>query len=183
MAELFLGLGATLFGGGAAAAGTAAAGTAAATASTGISAATILQGAATVLGVVSAIGAGNAQAAEAEAAAADAETEQALETLQGIDRRTQTRKALIDAVGSIDGAYAASGVDLSVGTVAQARREAFRDADFATATAGNTEIGRGARLSERAARYRAAAKRHRIGGIVDGLSAGAGGFKSILDQV
>lgn len=148
----------------------------------GFSLASVLQGTATVLGVVSSIAAGNADAERLEAEAADAEAEKALETLQGIDRSVQTRKALIDAVGSIDAAYAASGIDLSVGTVAEARGEAYREADAAIGTSGNTQITRTARLSERAASYRSAAKRARRAGWIDGLTGAAGSVASMLDR-
>ena len=143
---------------------------------------TVLQGTATVLGIVSAVNAGNADAFALEQQAADADMEQSIETLRGIERSTQTRKALLEATGAIDAAYAASGIDLSVGTVAQARNEAFREADFAQATAANTEITRTSRLAERAASYRSAAKRARRAGVYEGLMRGAQGFASMAGR-
>lgn len=148
----------------------------------GFSLASVLQGTATVLGVVSSIAGGNADAERMEAEAADANAEQALETLQGIDRRTQTRKALIDAVGAQDAAYAASGIDLSAGTVVEARNEAYREADAALGTAGNTEITRNSRLSERAANYRTSAKRARRSGWIDGLTGGLSSAASMFGR-
>lgn len=164
-----------LFGGGAAA-GTAAAGAAAgagaAAAGTGISLASILQGTATVLGVVSAIGAGNAEATQNELAANDADAEQATETLNGIQRRTSIRKQMADALGAQDVAYAASGVDLSFGTAKEARTDAYREADLGLTSATSTEQSRVSRLAERAASYRAAAKTSRRMGIFNALSGG-----------
>lgn len=157
-------------------------GAAAGAAGGGFSLASVLQGTATVLGVVSSIAGGNADAERLEAEAADADAEQALETLQGIDRRTQTRKALIDAVGSMDAAYVASGIDLSAGTVVEARNEAYREADAALGTAGNTELTRTSRLSERAASYRTMAKRARRAGWVGGLMGGMNSAASMLQR-
>lgn len=177
----------SLFGGGAAAAGTAAtagAATAGATAGvfgSGLSLASILQGTATVLGVVSAIGAGNANAEQAELAASDADSEQNLETLQGINRRSSIRRQMADALGAQDTAYAASGVDLSFGTAGQARKDAFRDADLALDTATGTEQTRVSRLVERAASYRAQAKQARRAGFINGLIGGAKGFAALAD--
>ena len=162
--------------------GATAAATGATAAGGGFSLASVLQSTATVLGIVSSISAGDADAARYEAQAADAEAEQALETLQGIDRSTQTRKALLEATGAIDTAYAASGIDLSVGTVAQARGEAYREADFAIASEGNTQINRQARLSERAGSYRSMAKRARRAGWMDGFTGALPQAASLLDR-
>ncbi|MDG4894619.1 hypothetical protein P9272_13660 [Mesorhizobium sp. WSM4976] len=162
----------SLFGGGAAAGGAAAAGAGAgaAAAGSGISLASILQGTATVLGVVSAIGAGNAEAAQNELAASDAEGEQQVETLQGINRRASIRKQMADALGAQDVAYAASGVDLSFGTAKAARTDAYREADLALTSDSSTELTRVSRLAERARNYRAMAKAARTGGIINALS-------------
>lgn len=158
--------------------GGAAAGTAAATAGSGISLASILQGTATVLGIVSTIGAGYAEADQAEAAAIDAEMEQSTETLQGISRRTSIKQAMMDALGAQDVAYAASGVDLSFGTARQARTDAYRETDLALTTSTGTEMTRIARLQERAKNYRTAAKQARLGGWLGGISKGIGGYLS-----
>lgn len=147
-----------------------------AAAGSGISLASILQGTATVLGVVSAIGAGDAEAAQAEMAASDAESEQSIETLQGINRRTSIKRQMADALGAQDVAYAASGVDLSFGTARAARKDAYREADLGLSTSTGTEMTRVSRLAERAANYRSAAKTARrmsylnaFGGAADNL--------------
>lgn len=190
MASVLLGGLASLFGGGGAAAGATAAGTAAAgaagvaapVAASGLSLSSILQGTATVLGVVSSIAAGNAEATQAELAASDAEAEKPLENLQGIQRRSSIKKQLAAAIGAQDVAYAASGVDLSVGTAAQARNDAFREADTALAVDAGTQETRLSRLTERAANYRLAAKQARRGGYLNGLIGGAQGFASIFGR-
>lgn len=179
MVALFTGLVGLLGGGGAAGATAGAAGGAAAS---GISLASILSGTATVLGVVSAIGAGNAEADALKAQAADADREQNLETLQGIQRRASIKRAMADAVGAQDVAYAASGVDLSFGTAAAARQDTYREADLALTMDNGTEQTRVARLAERAANYRSAAKRARAAGFVNGLIGGAKGAASILER-
>lgn len=187
MVEVLLGGLTSLFGGGAAATGAAAGTWAAANAggavaaSSGLSLASILQGTATVLGVVSSIGAGNANAAQMELAASDAEAEQNIETLQGINRRTSIRKQMAEAIGAQDVAYAASGVDLSFGTAGAARRDAYREADLALTTATGTEQSRISRLVERAANYRAQAKQARRAGLISGLTGAATGFAKLFD--
>lgn len=172
-------LGALGIGGGAAATGAAAgaATTGAAAAGSGISLASILQGTATVLGVVSAIGAGNAEGTQNELAASDAEAEQGQETLQGINRRTSIKKQMAAALGAQDVVYAGSGVDLSFGTAKAARTDAYREADLGLTTATGTEMSRVSRLAERAASYRAAAKSARRLGIFNALS---GGLDNVL---
>jgi hypothetical protein len=145
-----------------------------AAASTGISLAGILQGTASVLGLVSAISAGAAEGEALELQAKDAEREQNLETLQDIERRGSIKQAMVDALGAQDVAYAASGLDLTFGTARQARSDAFREADLALTSSAGTTTTRLSRLAERAANYRSAAKRARIGGFISGL----GGFAS-----
>lgn len=181
--QVLLAIPAALGFGGATAGATAAgaAGTAAA-AGSGISLAGILQGTATVLGIVSAIGAGNAEASQAEMAASDAESEQSLETLQGINRRTSIKKQLADALGAQDVAYAGSGVDLSFGTAKAARSDAYREADLGLSTATGTEMTRISRLAERAASYRAQAKTARRMGIFNALSGGVDNLLSFSER-
>lgn len=164
----------TLFGGGAAAgAATTAVTTAPAVASSGVSLASILQGTATVLGVLTSIGAGNAEADRLEAAAVDAKTETSVETLQGISRRTSIRRQMADAIGAQTVAYAASGLDLSFGTARAARTDAFREADLALTTDAGTEQTRVARLVERAKNYRRSAKMARRMGVLNAASGAA----------
>lgn len=176
---LFAGLG-SLLSGAAGAAGAAAtvavpgiagASTLMSTAATGLSLGSILQGTASVLGVISTLAGASAEAQQMKQAAADADMEQSLETLQGIGRRASIKREMEDALGAQDVAYAASGVDLSHGTAARARTDAFREADLALSTDAGTEMTRKSRLAERAANYRSMAKRAKISGF---LKAGMG---------
>jgi len=182
MVEVLLGGLTSLFGGGgaAAAAGTAAA--AAAPVASGFSLASILQGTATVLGVVSSIAAGNAEADALELQAQDAEREVPLENLQGIERRSSIKRAMVDALGAQDVAYAGAGVDLSFGTARAARSDAYREADLALTTDSGTQQTRTARLSERAANYRASAKQAKRLGLLNGLVGGLQGFASFAGR-
>lgn len=168
-----------------AAAGTAStaatAGTAAAS-SGGFSLATLLEGGATLLGAFSAIGAGEAQADRMELAARDAEAEIPLETLQGISRRASIKAELADAIGSQDVAYAASGVDLSFGTPAVARREAFREADYALTTDAGTQQVRTSRLAERAQSYRRMGRQARSRGYASALFGGLDYGATLLNR-
>lgn len=171
----------SIFGGGAAAgagAGAAAAGATAA-ATTGISAASILQGAAGLLGMFAQIGAANAEAESLQLAADDAEREKPLETLEGISRRSSIKQAMMDQIGQQDVAYAASGADLSFGTPGQARKEAFREGDLALTSDAGTEQTRVARLDERAANYRKRAAKARSMGVVSALATGFDTFSSM----
>jgi hypothetical protein len=165
-------------GGGGAAAGAATAGAAAG----GFSLAGLLQGTATVLGVISSISAGNADAEQATQAANDAEREKDLELLQGVERRSSIKRQYMDAVGAQDVAYAASGVDLSFGTAAAARTDANREADYLLTSDVSTEEVRRSRLTERAANARSMAKRARLGGILTGITGGLQGFASIAGR-
>ena len=177
LATAFIG---SLFGGGAAA--TAATTTAATTAATGFSFSSLLQGTATVLGAVSAISAGNAKAEEYKLAADDAARQVPLETLQGINRRASIKQEMMDRVGEMDVANAASGVDLSFGTPNQARRDAFRQTDLAVATDVGNEQSRVARLNEREANYRKMSKKAKSSGFFDALTIGLNGATSIMDR-
>jgi hypothetical protein len=183
MAPIFGAL-AGLFGGGAAA-GTAAAGAAAgagAAATTGLTISSVLEGVATVGGLVMSIASGAAQKEQADAAADDADRQQSLENLEGINRRRSLKQAATDAIGAQDVAYAASGVDLSFGTASQARTEAFREADLGLASDVGTQQTRIARLQERAASYRQMGKRALLGGIIGGITGAAEGFGRIIGR-
>lgn len=140
----------------------------AAAAGTGLTISSILAGGASVLGLVSSIAAGQAEGEAMDLAAEDAKREQSLETLQGIQRRRSLKLAAAEAIGEQRTAYAASGVDLSFGTAAQAEKEALRELDLGlTSEAGTTET-RLARLQERAQNYRRLGRRARIMGLIDG---------------
>ncbi|GGE79084.1 hypothetical protein H1W37_19485 [Stappia taiwanensis] len=141
----------------------------AAAAGSGFSLASLLEGTATVLGAVSAIGAGYADAEMMELQAEDAERQIPLETLQGISRRASIKRELAEAIGDQDTAYAASGVDLSFGTPRVAKKQAFREADYALTSDAGTQETRTARLSERASVFRGRARRARRGGFMDAL--------------
>lgn len=180
--QIILGGLSTLFGGGGAAAAGTAAATAAPVAASGLSLSSILQGTATVLGVVSSFAAGNAEADMLEMQAEDAEREKPLENLQGIERRSSIKKAMVDALGAQDVAYAASGVDLSFGTARAARTDAYREADLALTSDAGTQQTRVARLDERARNYRSQAKQARRAGMLNGLVGGLEGFSKIAGR-
>lgn len=142
--------------------------------------ASILQGTATVLSVASQIRASNADASALEAQARDAEHEKILEGLQETDRKIDIKRATLQALGERDVAYAASGIDLSFGTAAQARKEAIRQSEVSLATNGLTTQSRQDRLDLRASEQRIQASRVRSGGLASALASGAGGIASIL---
>lgn len=175
----------SIFGGGATAAGATAGAAATATAApaaAGFSLSSLLQGTATVLGMVQSINAGKADEEAANAAADDAAREIPLETLQGITRRTALKKEMMDSVGQQDVAYAASGVDLSFGTPSRARSEAFRQADLGLTSDVGTEQTRIGRLQEREAEYRKRARRARQSGLFNAAIIGVKGATSTADR-
>ena len=177
----------SMFTGGTAAAGAGAAGASAAAgagaaASTGFSLSSLLQGTATVFGMVNAINAGNADAEALNSAADDAAREVPLETLQGITRRTSIKREMMDRIGQQDVAFAASGVDLSFGTPGQARAEAFRQGDLVLNVDNGTEQTRVARLNERNAEYRKRASRAKKSGIFDAFTMGLKGASSMAER-
>lgn len=164
---------------------TAAAGTAttvAATASTGLSISSILQGVATVGGIVATIAAGSAEAESLNMQAKDAEAEKPFETLQSIDRKRSLLAAASDAKGELDVAYAGSGVDLSFGSAAQQRQNVYREADLGLNTDSATTQMRLDRLTERAQNYRRMAKRGMIASYLSAGVKGLQGFASIAQQ-
>ena len=169
---------------GAAAGGAAATGAAAAAGAAGVGAAagglsltSILTGVTTVGGLVASLAGGAAQADAMEAQAVDAEREQALENLQGIDRRRSLRAQATEAIGEMDAAYGASGVDLSFGSARQARTQAFRELDLGLTSDAGTQQTRLARLQERAANYRRGAKRAKLSGLISGVTGAAAALR------
>lgn len=157
--------------------------TAGAAATTGISISSILQGIATVGGVVASIAAGNAEGEKLQAEGQDALQEKGLETLQSVERKRGLLKAAQEAVGQSDTAYAASGVDLSFGSAQEARTNVFREADLSLNSESATTAGRLSRLDERAQNLFRMASGARRMGILGALTRGASGFASIADQV
>jgi hypothetical protein len=169
-----------MLGGAGAAAGTA--GAAASTASTGLSISSILQGVATVGGVVASIAAGNAEASNLKMQARDAEEEKTLEVLQSVDRKRSLLKGAQEAMGEIDTAYAASGVDLSFGSAAQAKKDVFRETDLSLNSESATTGSRLSRLTERAQNYYRMAKGAKLMSRIGGLTRGLSGFAEIADR-
>lgn len=145
----------------------------------GLSLSTILQGGASVLGLVSSIQAGQAERDQMEMMAQDAEAEQPLETLKGIERRRSLKLSAIDAIGEMDAAYAGSGVDLSFGTAAQARQDALRELDLGLTSDASTTTSR---LSLRAANYRSMGKRAMRAGIISGVAGALSSGASIAGR-
>lgn len=183
MSSLFTGLAALLAGGGAAAGGSGIITTLGPATGTGLSLSSVLQGAATVGGLVASIAAGAAEADSLEAQAIDAEAEKGFETVQSADRKRQVLAAAAEAAGETDVAYAGSGVDLSVGSAVQARKSVYREADLSLTTNASTTAMRLDRLTQRAENLRRRAKQARFSGIIGGLTGAARGAASILDQV
>lgn len=125
----------------------------------------IMSGGATVASVLQSQRAGEQQARSLNLQAQDAESNVAIEQVQGLERRNSIKQSLVRALGERDVAAAASGVDLSFGTPAIARQEAQAEGERALRLDQSTEDLRVARLRERAASYRQLALEARAGGL------------------
>lgn len=147
-------------GAGAAAAAGGAAGTAG-SAGIGSTLATILSGTATALSIMGTMQAGEAEAATLESSALDSQFEAQQEEVLGMERRRAIRQELSDVVADQGNAYAASGIDFTFGTPADARQRAYREADRALNTDGATQQQRSSRLLQRRDLYRKQAEKRR----------------------
>lgn len=164
-----------------AAVGTAAATTAAA-AGTGFSFASVLQGVATVSGLVASIAAGNADAAKYNLQAQDAESQKGFEIVQSADRKRSLLAAAQESVGKQDVAYAGSGVDLSFGSAAQSRTNAYREADLGLNTDTATTSLKLSRLDEQATNLRLRAKQASSMGFLNAIPSFLSGSASLARQ-
>lgn len=141
---------------------------------------TILAGTATVAGMMGAQESANEQSRNLTLQAADAATEADIERIRGGERRDSLRRSLLQALGERDVAAAASGVDLSFGTAAQAREEAARDAESALVVDQATEDTRVARLRERESEFLRSARSTRRAGRVKAFGLGVEGAYSAV---
>lgn len=142
----------------------------------------ILQGTATVAGILSTISAGQQDAAAAELTARDSEREIPFESLQGLARRRDLRRAAAETIGDINVATAAGGVDASAGTPADERRRVFRELDLGLETDQSTQEIRQARLRERAGIYRLFGRQARLRSYYDAFGAGTRTALSLAGQ-
>lgn len=140
----------------------------------------LLSGGATVASMMNTMRAGELDARRVEALASDAETEVKIEEVKGLERRNTLKAALVNAIGERDVATAASGVDLSFGTPAQARKQAQTDTEVALSNDQATEDLRKSRLRERAANYRIAAAYSRSGALGRAAGIGLSGAADII---
>lgn len=125
--------------------------------SLGSTALTILQGGVGLMGAMSSIRAGQAQAAAYRMAGADARLQAGNEQIAATEKETSLRKALVASLGERDVAYAASGVDLSFGTPTVARGQAIDEASRAMSTARTASDMRRTQHLAKAAGYDALA--------------------------
>jgi hypothetical protein len=166
--QVLVALGAKLFAGG----------TTAAAAGSGLSAASILQGAATIGGVLASIGAGKAQAESYKAQAFEAELERENENAQHVQRASAFKRELLRIVGENDVSYAAAGIDLSAGAPADARQEQQSRVASEISIDRATTDARMAMLKARAASLRRLARNARTKNLLGGLDQGLAGLAS-----
>lgn len=165
----------TILGGGSVAAGTIMP-VAATAASTGISLSSILTGTASLLSVISGMAGASADAEALNQQAREADMEQQTAAVKGKANQLAIKREMMDAVGQRDVAAAASGVDLSFGTAAQVRKEAFREADQALDSNSLTTMSTMSQYEQRAATYRKRAKQVKSAGIMNALVGGLTAF-------
>ncbi|WP_156899387.1 hypothetical protein [Pleomorphomonas koreensis] len=147
-----------------------------AAAGTGISLSSILSGTASLLSVVAGMAGANADAEALEQQAREADMEQQTEGVKGRANQLAIKREMMDAVGQRDVAAAASGVDLSFGTAAEVRKDAFREADQALTSNTFTTMSNQSQYEQRAATYRKRAKQVKSAGIMNALVGGLTAF-------
>lgn len=127
----------------------------------------ILQGTASVFGALSAIGAGNAAAADAQAQAFQAEDQAVAEQASGIKRATDMKRSLARIIGENDVNFAAAGIDISSGIAADNRAEQQRVASSELTIDRADADRQRAALRARAAGYRGQARQRRMAGYLE----------------
>jgi hypothetical protein len=143
----------------------AAAGTGTAAAGTGLlgflpgssTALSILQGVSTAFSAAAAYGRGLTEAAAKRSDANQMDTRAEQEMLVGETEQKKAKKALLNTISKTQVAYAASGVDLSAGTVQTAMSEATEEADADLSVSRNLTLQRSANYRRRATQMRAEA--------------------------
>lgn len=162
-----------------AAAGTAAAGTAAATGATaaaagsGLSALSILQGGASVISALGALGAASTQAQALTAQATGADLQARAEDNSALQRQTGMKRALLDAIGENTVRTAAAGIDIGGGGLLD-----DMNASAETTVARELSIDRADRdfrksmLRAQAAGYRSQARAVRSAGVLQAAGIG-----------
>lgn len=161
----------SLFGGGTAAAGAGAVGAGAAAGSGAVAGAGLgtglfsmpslmmgaLSGGLSLMSAMNAAKAGKVEAAQMQMQADAARQDAAQANLDGQAKQSSMRRDLVAEIGRRDVAYAASGIDVSFGTPAQASAQALDDAYAAMNTADADTQSRAGRYRTRAAMYDASA--------------------------
>ena len=131
---------------------------------------TLLQGGMGIMGAMSAMRQGDDQAAALREQAADARVEAGQQRLAGLEKADEVRRSLVAEQGERDVVWGASGLDLSFGTPALARREAASDAAAALGVASANTDMTVARIDQRAANYRRQAAEAKTSGRIKAFS-------------
>jgi hypothetical protein len=145
--------------------GAAGTGAAAATAGAGLfsllpggsTAMTVLQGVSTAFSAMAAKGRGLAEAGAKRSDANQMDTRAEQEMLIGETEQKKAKKALLSQVSKTQVAYAASGIDLSQGTVVSAMDQATEEAEADLSTSRTLTLQRSANYRRRATQLRAEA--------------------------
>lgn len=143
-------------------------------AASGISAASLLSGVATVGGVLASIGAGNAQARSLDAQAAATRMEAENERVTSLQRSTAMKRELARILGENDVSYAAAGIDLGSGVAQEARGAAETRAAQEISIDRSMSDARRGMLRASAATYRRMARQARTTGFMNAAGTLAG---------
>jgi|GEM_PF-4964830 len=123
----------------------------------GSTAMTVLQGVTTAFSAAAAMGRGLAEAGAKRSDANQMDTRAEQEMLVGETEQKKAKKALLQQVSKTQVAYAASGIDLSAGTVLTAMDEATEDAEADLSTSRTLTLQRASNYRRRATQLRAEA--------------------------
>lgn len=141
-----------------------------------------LQAASGLVGLMGSVRAGQAQAEGLRNQAADARLDARLEQVDSVRRQTSLRRQLTAALGERDVAYAASGVDLSFGTPATARRQVILEGQNAIMEDQLTSDARQARSRQKAFALEASADDAEAAGWIKGVGLGLGTAADIFKR-
>ncbi|WP_336800484.1 hypothetical protein [Kaistia sp. MMO-174] len=185
MVQLALGALAKVVGGAAASgagASAAAAGTGLGSFLTGSTGLSILSGVATVGSALSSLAGGKQEAAGLRMQADQANFDARQEEVEGVRRTTKLKRALLQALGENDVAYAASGIDLGSGVAEDNRANAEKLAATEISIDRSTTEARAAMYRSRAASFTRLASSAESSSLLKALGIGAEGGLRLLQR-
>lgn len=142
----------------------------------------VLQGGASVLGLLATIGAGKAEAQSLKTKAFESDIEAKNEEAQGLQRTGAMKRELLRIIGENDVNYAAAGIDIGPGVASEARATAERRAAQEISIDRSTTEARAAMLRAQAHGYRSLARQAKKNRLFEGLSTAFTSFAGIAER-